>query len=71
MNVNWTGGNVEIELDGAEVADAINAWLDARGVQVSGRCTVLVNGGLCKDGRVSVDPSGSVIASGTRVGPWA
>jgi len=51
---------VSIQLTGDEVAIAIDAYLVARGVNVSGPRTVLVNGRLCELGEVYVDPSGSV-----------
>lgn len=60
------GPGVAIELTGDEVAIAIDAWLVAQGVHVSGPRTVTVNGGLCKKGRVYVDPSGFVNAEGRR-----
>lgn len=60
------GPGVEINLTGDEVATAIDAYLVAAGLHVSGPRTITVNGKLCKTGRVYVDPSGSVIANGTR-----
>ena len=61
------GPGVSIELTGDEVATAIDAYLVAHGVHVSGARTVTVNGGLCKAGRVYVDPSGFVIADGKKI----
>lgn len=55
------GPGVSIELNGDEVATAIDAWLVAQGVRVSGPRTVTVNGDLCATGHVYVDPSGFVI----------
>ena len=55
------GPGVSINLDGNEVATAIDAWLVANGVTVSGPRTITVNGELCKIGKVYVDPSGFVI----------
>jgi hypothetical protein len=55
------GPGVSIELTGDEVATAIDAWLVAHGVHVSGPRTIKVNGDLCEDGSVYVDPSGFVI----------
>ena len=55
------GPGVSIELDGNEVALAIDAWLVANGVHVSGPRTITVNGELCKAGNIYVDPSGFVI----------
>jgi hypothetical protein len=60
------GPGVSIELTGAEVATAIDAWLIAHGVHVEGPRTVTVNGELCSRGRVYVDPSGFAIADGMK-----
>lgn len=60
------GPGVSIELTGSEVATAIDAWLVAHGVHVSGPRTISVNGELCKTGHVYVDPSGFVIADGKK-----
>jgi hypothetical protein len=61
------GPGVSIELTDDEVARAIDAWLVALGVCVSGPRTITVNGELCKSGRIYVDPSGFVIANGMKV----
>lgn len=61
------GPGVSIELTGNEVATAIDAWLVAHGVHVSGSRTIRVNGELCKSGCVYVDPSGFVIDDGVKV----
>ena len=61
------GPGVSIELTGDEVAIAIDAWLVAHEVYVSGPRTVTVNGELCSKGRVYVDPSGAVITKGERL----
>ncbi len=61
------GPGVSIELTGAEVATAIDAWLVAHGVYVSGPRTVTVNGNLCESGHIYVDPSGFAIADGVRI----
>lgn len=60
------GPGVEIKLTGDEVAIAIDAYLVARGVHVSGPRTITVNGELCDVGRVYVDPSGFVIYKGEK-----
>lgn len=61
------GPGVLIELTGDEVAIAIDAYLVAHGIHVSGPRTVRVNGELCEDGRIYVDPSGFVIAGGEKI----
>lgn len=53
------GPGVSIELTGDEVAVAIDAYLVAHAVHVSGPRTVTVNGELCKIGSVYVDPVGT------------
>lgn len=60
------GPGVSIEMTGDEVATAIDAYLVAHGIHVSGPRTVTVNGALCLFGRVYVDPIGFVIADGER-----
>lgn len=60
------GPGVSIELTGDEVAIAISAWLVAHGVHVRGPRTVTVNGALCREGHVYVDPSGFVVAEGEK-----
>ena len=72
MQVNYGPGatkygpGVSIELTGDEVATAIDAWLVAHGVCVSGPRTVTVNGKLCEAGLVYVDPAGAVVSEGER-----
>ena len=61
------GPGVDIELTGAEVATAIDAYLVAHGIHVEGPRTVRLNQELCKYGRVYVDPSGYVIYNGTKI----
>jgi hypothetical protein len=58
------GPGVLIELTGDEVAIAIDAYLVSHQIYVSGPCTISVNGSLCEEGRVYVDPSGFVINKG-------
>lgn len=60
------GPGVAIELSGDEVATAIDAYLVAHQIHVSGSRTITVNGALCGSGHVYVDPSGSVISDGVR-----
>ena len=72
MNVRYGEGKtkygpgVSIDLDGDEIAVAISAWLVAHGISINGPRTITVNGDLCKDGKVYVDPSGFVISGGER-----
>ena len=72
MNIRYGGGKTEfgpgvaIRLNGNEVAQAIDAWLVAHGIAINGPRTVTVNGELPNEGNVYVDPSGFVIAQGTR-----
>lgn len=73
MDVNYGGGKtqygpgVSIELTGDEVATAIDAYLVAHGVHISGPRTISVNGAMCEAGHVYVDPSGFVVADGKRL----
>lgn len=60
------GPGVSIDLTGDEVATAIDAWLVAHGVHVSGPRTITVNGELCETGRIYVDPSGFVLHDGEK-----
>lgn len=55
------GPGVLIHLDGNELATAIEAYIVAHGVYVSGPRTVSVNGKLCNNAEVYVDPSGFVV----------
>lgn len=61
------GPGVSIELSGDEVATAIDAWLVAHQVHVSGPRTITVNGELCNRGQIYVDPSGFVITDGKKM----
>lgn len=67
MNIEYGSGKTEygpgvsVNLDGNEVATAIDAWLVANGVNISGPRTITVNGELCLVGNIYVDPSGFVI----------
>lgn len=60
------GPGVQIDLTGNEVAMAIHSYLVAHGVHIDGPRTVKINGELCCDGYVYVDPSGSVYHDGLR-----
>ena len=61
------GPGVDIELTGDEVATAIDAYLVAHGIHVSGPRTITVNGSLCEAGNIYVDPSGFVITDGEKI----
>ena len=58
------GPGVIIELDGDEIATAIEAYLVAHQVTINGPRTIQVNGELCERGHVYVDPSGFVVSDG-------
>lgn len=60
------GPGVSIELTGSDVATAIDAYLVAKGIHVSGPRTIRVNDELCEFGSVYVDPSGFVIKKGRK-----
>jgi len=60
------GPGVEINLTGSEVATAISAYLVAHGIHISGARTITVNGELCKEGWVYVDPSAFIVANGIK-----
>jgi hypothetical protein len=72
MEVNYGSGTTEygpgvaIQLSGDEVATAIDAYLTARGVFISGPRTIRINGELCGKGDVYVDPMGNVMFMGKR-----
>ena len=58
------GPVVLIKLTVDEVAIAIDAYLVAHRVHVNGPRTITVNGELCQEGEIYVDPSGQVIHKG-------
>jgi hypothetical protein len=60
------GTGVQIDLTGEEVARAIYAYLVAHNVHIQGAATIRVNGELCKEGEIYVDPSGFVVANGKK-----
>ena len=60
------GPGVSVELSGCDVAVAIDAYLVAKGIHVSGPRTIRVNGELCECGSIYVDPSGFVIKKGQK-----
>lgn len=60
------GTGVVINLTGEEVATAIQSYLVAHNVHISGASTTRVNRQFIEGGRVYVDPSGFVIADGEK-----
>jgi len=58
------GPGVSISLSGTEVALAVSSWLVGQDIHIQGPRTITVNGELCEEGHVYVDPSGFVIAAG-------
>ena len=58
------GRGVEIDLDGDELATAIDAYLKAHRIHINGPRTITVNGELCESAHIYVDPSGSVVHNG-------
>lgn len=58
------GPGVSVRLTSDELATAILAYLMAHGVNITGPRTVFVNGELCVDSQVYVDPSGDVYHDG-------
>lgn len=63
------GLGVNIHLSGDEVATAIDTYIVAHNIYVSGPRTITVNGQLCEVGKIYVDPSGRVIAKGEEINP--
>jgi hypothetical protein len=60
------GPGVQIDLTGDEVAIAISAYLVAHGAHISGARTIRVNGELCENGSIYVDPDGFLIKDGEK-----
>ncbi len=61
------GPGVSITLDGGELATAIDAYLVAHDVHVSGPRTTRVNGEWPRKATIYVDPSGFVITDGVKI----
>lgn len=61
------GPGVSIKMSGEEVAIAIDAYLVAHGINVRGPRTIMVNGELCEEGHIYVDPSGFTVYDGKRL----
>lgn len=61
------GPGIEINLTATEVATAIEAYLVAKRVHMSGPGTITINGELCKKGHIYVDPSGFVVHKGNKI----
>jgi hypothetical protein len=62
------GPGVRITMDGNAVARAIDHWLHAKGIYITGARTITLDGELLldRDASVYVDPSGFVMAGGKR-----
>jgi len=58
------GPGVEINLSGNEVAKAIDAYLVANGAEIYGARTITINGELCSNAEIYIDPSGGVLYKG-------
>ena len=61
------GQGISINLDGCELATAIDAYLVSHNIHVSGARTITVNGDLCDNANIYVDPSGFVIHNGVKL----
>ena len=66
------GKGTHIELDGNELAHAIDSYLYARNVVINGPRTITVStnegdSGLCGGAHVYVDPSGRALVEGDEV----
>ena len=72
MEVKYGNGETEfgpgvlVEMTGDEVARAIDTYLYAHGIIIRGPRTILLNGALCTDMEMHVDPSGFVLTGDTR-----
>lgn len=60
------GPGVQIDMDGDELAKAIDLWLHAQGFTVRGPRTIRVNGELCESASCYVDPSAFVVFDGEK-----
>lgn len=61
------GTGVQIDLSGSELQIAIDAYLVAHNVHVSGARTIRVNGAFCHTCGIYVDPSGHVNVNGETI----
>ena len=61
------GKGISIDLDGCELATAIDAYLVSHNIHVSGPRTITVNGDLCENANIYVDPSGFVFYNGKKL----
>jgi hypothetical protein len=72
MNIKFGNGQtefgpgVQINLTGDEIAQAVSDYVRSKGVDVNGPRTIRVNGELCKQGEIYVDPSGYVVYNDQR-----
>lgn len=65
MNIQFGEGKTQYGT-GVQIAIAIDAYLVSHQIYVTGPRTITVNGKLCEEGEIYVDPSGSVISEGIR-----
>ena len=61
------GTGIDIDLSGEELAIAIEAYLVAHDCHISGPRTIRVNGELCEEAHIYVDPLGFVVCGGERL----
>lgn len=54
------GPGVDIRLSSEDIAKAILEYVERKGVTITGPRTVLIDGKLCTNGKVYVDPLGNV-----------
>lgn len=67
MIIGQYGPGVGITLSGDEVAIAISAYLVAHDINIQGPRTITINGELCREGYIYVDPSGFVVSDGEKI----
>ena len=62
------GPGVNVCLDGGELSTAIDAYLVSHNIHVSGQRMITINGDLCDNATISVDPPGFVVYDGMKFG---
>jgi len=58
---NTLGPGIEINLNGVEIATAINNYLVSRKIEIYGARTIRINGQSIQSGKVFIDPTGAII----------